>query len=53
MLTVLRFAHRGQVDTDAAVGFTDPDGNTWAVQQLNIRAEKPSIPLEAQGRFGA
>jgi predicted enzyme related to lactoylglutathione lyase len=34
-------------------GFTDPDGNGWAVQQLKVRAEKPLIPVEARGRFGA
>ncbi|HET7139076.1 MAG TPA: VOC family protein [Arthrobacter sp.] len=34
-------------------GFSDPDGNTWAVQELRIRAEKPLIPVEARGRFGA
>ena len=34
-------------------GFSDPDGNTWAVQQLKVRAEKPLIPREARGRFGA
>ena len=34
-------------------GFSDPDGNTWAVQQIKARAEKPLIPLEARGRFGA
>ena len=34
-------------------GFADPDGNTWAVQELKVRAEKPLIPLEARGRFGA
>jgi predicted enzyme related to lactoylglutathione lyase len=34
-------------------GFSDPDGNTWAVQQLKVRAEKPLIPVEARGRFGA
>ena len=34
-------------------GFSDPDGNTWAVQQLKVRAEKPLIPLEARGRLGA
>src|SRR4029078_3415959 len=26
-------------------GFSDPDGNTWAVQQLTVRAEKPLIPV--------
>ncbi|MPV37336.1 VOC family protein [Georgenia subflava] len=25
-------------------GFSDPDGNTWAVQQIRARAEKPLIP---------
>ena len=28
-------------------GFADPDGNTWAVQELSVRAEKPLIPLES------
>jgi catechol 2,3-dioxygenase-like lactoylglutathione lyase family enzyme len=34
-------------------GFADPDGNTWAVQQIRARAEKPLIPVEHRGRFGA
>lgn len=34
-------------------GFADPDGNTWAVQELKVRAGKPLIPVEARGRFGA
>jgi predicted enzyme related to lactoylglutathione lyase len=34
-------------------GFSDPDGNTWAVQHLKARATKPLIPLENRGRFGA
>jgi len=33
-------------------GFSDPDGNSWAVQQIKARAEKPLIPVEARGRFG-
>ena len=33
-------------------GFADPDGNTWAVQEIRARAEKPLIPAEARGRFG-
>lgn len=33
-------------------GFADPDGNTWAVQQLKVRAEKPLIPLASRERFG-
>jgi catechol 2,3-dioxygenase-like lactoylglutathione lyase family enzyme len=34
-------------------GFADPDGNTWAVQQLRVRGEQPLIPPEHRGRFGA
>jgi catechol 2,3-dioxygenase-like lactoylglutathione lyase family enzyme len=34
-------------------GFADPDGNTWAVQELKVRAQKPLIPVGARGRFGA
>lgn len=34
-------------------GFADPDGNTWAVQELKVRAGKPLIPRESRGRFGA
>ena len=25
-------------------GFTDPDGNTWAIQELRARAERPLLP---------
>jgi catechol 2,3-dioxygenase-like lactoylglutathione lyase family enzyme len=31
-------------DGGTLFGFADPDGNTWAVQQLEVRAEKPLIP---------
>jgi catechol 2,3-dioxygenase-like lactoylglutathione lyase family enzyme len=34
-------------------GFSDPDGNTWAVQELRVRGDKPLIPPEHRGRFGA
>jgi predicted enzyme related to lactoylglutathione lyase len=34
-------------------GFSDPDGNTWAVQQLKVRGATPLIPKESRGRFGA
>ncbi len=34
-------------------GFTDPDGNSWAVQQIKARATKPLIPLEGRRPFGA
>jgi predicted enzyme related to lactoylglutathione lyase len=33
-------------------GFSDPDGNTWTVQQIKARAERPLIPVKARGRFG-
>jgi catechol 2,3-dioxygenase-like lactoylglutathione lyase family enzyme len=39
-------------DGGTIFGFADPDGNTWAVQQLKVRAEKPLIPREDRGRFG-
>ncbi len=34
-------------------GFADPDGNTWAVQELRVRGEWPLITPEHRGRFGA
>ena len=33
-------------------GFQDPDGNSWAVQELKVRGEVPLIPHDARGRFG-
>ena len=33
-------------------GFADPDGNSWTVQQLKVRGEKPLIPHDHRGRFG-
>jgi len=33
-------------------GFSDPDGNSWAVQQLRVRGEKPLIPHDHRDRFG-
>lgn len=32
-------------DGGTLFGFSDPDGNSWAVQQIQARAEKPLIPL--------
>jgi predicted enzyme related to lactoylglutathione lyase len=29
-------------------GFTDPDGNSWAVQQIKARAGQPLIPNDAR-----
>lgn len=39
-------------DGGTLFGFSDPDGNTWSVQQLKARGEKPLIPVEHRGRFG-
>ena len=41
----------GDQDGSTFFGFSDPDGNTWAVQELKVRGEKPLIPVEARGRF--
>lgn len=43
----------GDQDGSRFFGFADPDGNTWAVQELRVRGAKPLIPVEARGRFGA
>ena len=40
-------------DGGTLFGFTDPDGNSWAVQQIRARAVSPLIPHEHRGRFGA
>jgi catechol 2,3-dioxygenase-like lactoylglutathione lyase family enzyme len=29
-------------------GFSDPDGNTWSVQEIRARAERPLIPVDAR-----
>ena len=34
-------------------GFDDPDGNSWAVQELRVRGETPLLPKDRRGRFGA
>ena len=39
-------------DGGTLFGFTDPDGNSWAVQQIRARADAPLIPLDHRGRFG-
>lgn len=31
-------------DGGTVFGFTDPDGNTWTVQQIRARAKRPLIP---------
>jgi predicted enzyme related to lactoylglutathione lyase len=39
-----------QRDGGTFFGFADPDGNTWAVQQMKVRGEKPLIPPEHRVR---
>jgi catechol 2,3-dioxygenase-like lactoylglutathione lyase family enzyme len=36
-------------DGGTVFGFADPDGNTWTVQQIRARAEKPLIPRTDPG----
>jgi catechol 2,3-dioxygenase-like lactoylglutathione lyase family enzyme len=43
----------GDQDGSTFFGFSDPDGNSWAVQELKVRGEQPLIPVELRGRFGA
>ncbi|MGQ1796117.1 VOC family protein [Kocuria oceani] len=33
-------------DGGTVFGFSDPDGNSWAVQELRVRADRPLIPPE-------
>jgi len=33
-------------------GFSDPDGNSWSVQELKVRGQKPLIPADYRDRFG-
>src|SRR4029078_10098865 len=47
---IMKFDER---DGGTFFGFADPDGNTWAVQELKVRGEKPLIPVDYRGRFGA
>jgi len=39
-------------DGGTLFGFADPDGNTWAVQQIKARADQPLIPSDARAHFG-
>ena len=38
-----------EADGGTFFGFQDPDGNSWAVQELRARAEKPLIPKDHTG----
>ena len=47
---IMKFDER---DGSTFFNFADPDGNTWTVQELKVRAEMPLIPVEHRERFGA
>jgi catechol 2,3-dioxygenase-like lactoylglutathione lyase family enzyme len=38
-----------EADGGTFFGFRDPDGNSWAVQEIRARAEKPLIPKTHTG----
>lgn len=40
-------------DGGTLFGFTDPDGNSWTVQQLKARGERPLIPRDYRKPFGS
>lgn len=39
-------------DGGTLFSFSDPDGNSWVVQQIKDRAVKPLIPLDSRVQFG-
>jgi uncharacterized glyoxalase superfamily protein PhnB len=38
-----------EADGGTFFGFRDPDGNSWAVQEIKARADKPLIPEDHVG----
>lgn len=38
-----------EADGGTFFGFSDPDGNSWAVQEIKARARKPLIPKDHAG----
>jgi catechol 2,3-dioxygenase-like lactoylglutathione lyase family enzyme len=38
-----------EADGGTFFGFADPDGNSWAVQEIKARAETPLIPKDHRG----
>jgi catechol 2,3-dioxygenase-like lactoylglutathione lyase family enzyme len=38
-----------EADGGTFFGFDDPDGNSWAVQEIKARADKPLIPHDHTG----
>jgi predicted enzyme related to lactoylglutathione lyase len=47
---IMKFDER---DGGTFFGFSDPDGNSWSVQELKVRGETPLIPHEHRSRFGS
>ena len=47
---IMKFDDR---DGGTFFGFSDPDGNSWSVQQIRARADMPLIPLDHRGRFAS
>jgi hypothetical protein len=41
-----------EADGGTFFGFEDPDGNSWAVQEIKARADTPLIPPEERGLRG-
>ncbi len=39
-------------DGGTLFGFSDPDGNSWMVQQIKARGERPLIPVDHRRPFG-
>jgi hypothetical protein len=41
-----------EADGGTFFGFEDPDGNSWAVQEIRARAQTPLIPRDHAGLRG-
>jgi catechol 2,3-dioxygenase-like lactoylglutathione lyase family enzyme len=41
-----------EADGGTFFGFEDPDGNSWAVQEIRARADTPLIPKDQSGAGG-
>ena len=39
-------------DGGTLFSFSDPDGNSWGVQQIKARGERPLIPVDYRRPFG-
>lgn len=42
----------GEGDGGTFFGFVDPDGNSWAVQEIRARADNPLLPRDRAGVRG-